>query len=180
MQRSIKRNKEMTLFALSYRERVALGGLAAHTEDAKVFCRANALLWLDDGESAEEVAERLRVSRQTVYNWAIRFQRRGEFDISARVADGPRRGRPRTAHGIIDPLIEEALDQNPEDFGYNSTIWTAPLLAHYLLEECGIEVSCDSVSLAIRRLRIRWKRPRHHLALCPDTWRQAKGGLNTG
>lgn len=35
----------MTLFALSYRERVALGGLAAHTEDAKVFCRANALLW---------------------------------------------------------------------------------------------------------------------------------------
>jgi hypothetical protein len=68
----------MTLFALSYRERVALGGLAAHTEDAKVFCRANALLWLDDGESAEEVAERLRVSRQTVYNWAIRFQRRGE------------------------------------------------------------------------------------------------------
>jgi transposase len=170
----------MTLFALSYRERVALGGLAAHTEDAKVFCRANALLWLDDGESAEEVAERLRVSRQTVYNWAIRFQRRGEFDISARVADGPRRGRPRTAHGIIDPLIEEALDQNPEDFGYNSTIWTAPLLAHYLLEECGIEVSCDSVSLAIRRLRIRWKRPRHHLALCPDTWRQAKGGLNTG
>ena len=170
----------MTLFALSYRERVALGGLAAHTEDAKVFCRANALLWLDDGESAEEVAERLRVSRQTVYNWAIRFQRRGEFDISARVADGPRRGRPRTAHGIIDPLIEEALDQNPEDFGYNSTIWTAPLLAHYLLQACGIEVSCDSVSLAIRRLRIRWKRPRHHLTLCPDTWRQAKGGLSTG
>jgi transposase len=170
----------MTLFALSYRERVALGGLAAHTEDAKVFCRANALLWLDDGESAEEVAERLRVSRQTVYNWAIRFQRRGEFDISARVADGPRRGRPRTAHGIIDPLIEEALDQNPEDFGYNSTIWTAPLLAHYLLEECGIEVSCDSVSLAIRRLRIRWKRPRHHLSLRPEAWRQAKGGLSTG
>lgn len=170
----------MTLFTLSYREGVALGGLAAHTEDAKVFCRANALLWLDGGESAEEVAERLRVSRQTVYNWAIRFQRRGELDIFARIADGPRRGRPRTVHGIIDPLIEEALDRNPEDFGYNSTIWTAPLLAQYLLEECGIEVSCDSVSLAIRRLRIRWKRPRHHLTLCPDTWRQAKGGLNTG
>jgi hypothetical protein len=33
------------------------------------------------------------------------------------------------------------------------------------------------VSLAIRRLRIRWKRPRHHLTLCPDTWRQAKGGF---
>ena len=170
----------MTFFALSYRERVALEGLAAHTGDANEFCRANALLWLDNGESAEEVAERLGVSRQTVYNWAIRFQRRSELDISARVVDGPRNGRPRTAHGIIDPSIEEALDQNPEDLGYNSTIWTASLLAQYLRDEYEIEVSCDSVSLAIRRLGIRWKRPRHHLALCPATWQQAKGGLNTG
>src|SRR2546430_12453782 len=170
----------MTLFALNYRERVALEELAVHAEDGNVFWRANALLWLDAGESAEEVAERLRVSRQAVYNWTIRFQRRGELDISARVADGPRSGRPRTAHGIIDPLIEELLDRNPEDFGYNSTIWTASLLAHYQLEECGIEVSCDSVSLAIQRLRIRWKRPRHHLTLCPATWQQAKGGLKIG
>jgi len=32
------------------------------------------------------------------------------------------------------------------------------------------------VRLAIQRLRIRWKRPRHTLALRPATWRQAKGG----
>jgi hypothetical protein len=50
------------------------------------------------------------------------------------------RGHSSPVEGIIDPLIEELLDQNPEDFGYNSTIWTASLLAHYLLEECGIEV----------------------------------------
>lgn len=170
----------MTLFALSYRERIALEELASHTEDASQFCRANALLWLDDGDSALEVAERLRVSRQTVYNWALRFQLRNDLDINARVADGERNGRPPTAKGIIDPLIEKILDESPEDFGYNSTIWTAPLLVRYLLDKHEIEVSSDSVSLAIKRLKLRWKRPRHHLALSPDTWKQSKGGLNTG
>jgi transposase len=97
-----------------------------------------------------------------------------------RVADGERSGRPRTAHGIIDPLLEEVLDQDPTAYGYNSTLWTAPLLAQYLWDECKIKVSRDRVSLALQRLRVRWKRPRHHLVLRPDTWRQAKGGLNTG
>ena len=33
--------------------------------------RAQALLWLDDGaDSSQAVADRLHVSRQTVYNWA--------------------------------------------------------------------------------------------------------------
>lgn len=170
----------MTLFALSYRERIALEELASHTEDANQFCRANALLWLDEGDSALEVAERLRVSRQTVYNWAFRFQQRNDLDINSRVADGERSGRPKTAKGIIDPLIEKILNENPEDYGYNSTIWTAPLLVQYLLDKHEIEVSSDSVSLAIKRLKLRWKRPRHHLALRPDTWKQSKGGLNTG
>ena len=170
----------MALFVLSYRERVALEGLVAQTEDAEVFCRAGALLWLDGGESAQEVAERLQVSRQTVYSWARRFQICSDLDIHVRVADGERSGRPRTAHGIIDPLLEEVLDQDPTAYGYNSTLWTAPLLAQYLLDECKIKVSRDSVSLALQRLRVRWKRPRHHLVLRPDTWRQAKGGLNTG
>ena len=59
----------MTLFALNYRERVALEELAVHTEDANVFCRANALLWLDAGESAEEVAERLRAGSYPEIFW---------------------------------------------------------------------------------------------------------------
>jgi transposase len=65
---------------------------------------------------------------------------------------------------------------NPRKLGYRSTVWTAALLATYLRDKHQIAVSADSVSLAIARLRIRWKRPRHNLALRPETWRQAKGG----
>jgi transposase len=172
--------KEMTAFALSIRERAALEEIAANTKNAQEHYRANALLWLDDGESVQEIAERLRVSRQTVYNWAIRFQMYSNLDITPRLLDGERSGRPRTAQGIIDPLIGQVIDQDPREFGYKSTVWTALLLKEYLLSFHQIEVSRPSVSLALERLRIRWKRPRHQLARRPHSWRQAKGGSNVG
>ena len=90
--------------------------------------------------------------------------------------DAPRSGRPPTALGIIDPLIEAVIEADPRDYGYRATVWTAPLLQRYLAEAHGIETSRKSVSRAIARLGIRWKRPRHRLGLRPDTWCQAKGG----
>jgi len=134
------------------------------------------LLWLPEGEAVQEVAQPLGVTRQTVYNWATRFQQRSTLDLAERLADGPRSGRPPTALGIIDPLVLEVIDSDPRDWGYAATVWTAPLLQRYLREVHDLDVSRPSVSLAIDRLDIAWKRPRHRLAQRPDTWRQAKGG----
>ena len=161
---------------LTDRLRGELEALVARTPLAKERCRALALLWLAEGHSAGEVAGLLRVSRQSVYNWADRFERREDLDLRARLLDAPRSGRPPTASGVIDPLIAEVIDKDPREFGYRSTNWTAALLVRYLERAHGIEVSRRSVGLAIDRLGIRWKRPRHELALRPETWRQSKGG----
>lgn len=166
----------MTCFALDQKERRALEDLSLHTDDAHILRRTLALLWLDEGEEVQEVATYLHVSRQSVYNWVTRFQIRDDFPLCSRVADGARSGRPCSACGIIDPLIEEVIEQDPRERGYRATVWTAGLLEQYLWEEHQIDVSRRSVSLAIARLRFRWKRPRHHLARRPTTWRQAKGG----
>lgn len=163
-------------FSLSREERAQLQTLVAHTHDARQALRACALLWLDDGESASEVARRLGVTRQTVYNWAGRLELHDESEVAARLSDAPRCGRPCTATGIIDPLIDAVIERDPRELDYRSTVWTASLLVAYLRDEHGLAVSDDSVRLAIARLSIRWKRPRHRLALRPATWRQAKGG----
>jgi transposase len=170
----------MASVMLSTRQRTELETFMLHTPSAKERCRAQAVLWLDEGETADQVAELLHVSRQTVYNWAERYLQRQGLDISSRLADAPRPGRPPTALGIIDPLIAEVIDTDPRNLGYHSTVWTAPLLGEYLKQVHGIEVSRKSISLAIARLRFRWKRPRHHLAQRSETWRQAKGGSNAG
>jgi transposase len=166
----------MTSIILSDRLRGELEDLVTHTPLAKERIRAQALLWLADGDSVEQVADLLRVSRQTVYNWVERFQQRAGLALRARLLDAPRPGRPPTALGIIDPLIEAVIDQDPRTLGYHSTVWTAALLQRHLKRAHGMEVSRKSVSLAIARLGLRWKRPRHQLALRPETWRQSKGG----
>lgn len=166
----------MALFQLQPPERRVLSRIAGSVLTAKELTRAQALLWLDAGETVEEVAQRLRVSRQTVYNWFTRFRQRPDQDPPARLQDAPRAGRPPTALGIIDPLLGEVLDTDPRDYGYRHTVWTAALLQHYLQKAHGIIVCRRSIGLAIARLGIRWKRPRHVLGQRPDTWRQAKGG----
>ncbi len=169
----------MTLITLSYREYKTLENLVAHTKNATYLRRAQALLWLDAGECVPDIAARLRVSRRTIYNWVRRFRGPPALDLLARLSEGPRSGRPRTARGIIDPLITEVIDQDPRELGYRATVWTAPLLTHYLAERHHLQVSRQSVSLAIARLGLRWQRPRHDLGRRAVTWRQAKGGSNT-
>jgi transposase len=166
----------MARFSLSDRQRGELEIIASHTPLAKERCRAQALLWVAAGSDVVEVAELLHVSRQTVYNWLSRFQERAELDLRARLLDAPRLGRPRAASGTIDALVATVIDGDPRQLGYHATVWTAPLLSQYLRDRHGIEVSERTVSRAIDRLSMRWKRPRHVLALRSKTWRQSKGG----
>lgn len=165
----------MTPFALTPRERFQLQELVAYTSRARLLRRAQALLWLAAGESPAAVADRLGVARQSLYNWADRFRDRRGGDLEERLADGPRSGRPRTAHGVIDPLLQEALAGEPRAWGYRAATWTAGLLQQFLADHHGVVVCHQSVRAALERLRFRWKRPRHRLARRPATWRQAKG-----
>jgi len=169
----------MMSLTLTCRQRVKLQDLMDHTPWAKHRCRAQAVLWLAEGKPAEEVAELLHVTRQTVYNWINRFQE-GPDDLETRLADAPRSGRPRAGGGELDVLIAAVIDQDPHEFGYNSTGWTASLLMHYLQDYHQLEVSRKTIGRVIEGLELRWKRPRHELALRPDTWRQSKGGSNVG
>ena len=170
----------MNSFVLTVKERSALFAVIQSTQEVRVLCRAQALLWLESGDSVEEIAERLGVTRQTIYHWVNVFQQRAGWSMVSRLADAPRSGRPRTALGIIDPLLDAVIDDAPQAWGYRATTWTAPLLVTYLGEVHDLEVSVPSIRLALQRLRVHWKRPRHALGLRPATWRQAKGGSNTG
>ena len=166
----------MTEFKLKRKEHRAMLDLIAQTTDARILRRTYALLWLDDGESVADIAERLSVSPRSVYNWLNRFRERTDFPLEERLSDAERSGRPVTVQGIIDPLIDAVIDMDPRALGYRSTVWTVPLLAQYLADQHELNVSAPSVRLALARLELHWKRPRHRLALRPEAWRQAKGG----
>lgn len=163
-------------FALSTSEREQLQELVPHAPSGRECCRAQALLWIDDGEPVEFVAARLGVRRQTLYNWVRRFQQRSDLPVEQRLRDEPRAGRPPLADGIVDALLVEVIDKDPRTYGYHATLWTARLLRYHLHTVHQVDVSRKTVSRALARLGLRWKRPRYVLAQRSETWRQAKGG----
>jgi transposase len=150
--------------------------VAHPTHDPRQLHRAQALLWLHEGDTVEEVATRLCVTPRTVFRWLSRFHERQALALPDRLADGPRRGRPKTVSGIIATRLSEVIDGAPRQLGYQSTVWTAPLLRQYLRDVHHRQASRRSVGLAMARLGMAWKRPRYALARRAPTWRQAKGG----
>ncbi len=170
----------MTVINLSGRDYRRVSEIAKLTYDVRVLKRAQALLWLSDGDSAYEVADRLLAAPRTIYRWVERFEARGDLPLVDRLADGPRSGRPDTVAQQLDPLIEQLLDEGPENHGYAATVWTAPLLCQHVKNVHHLDASQRSVSRALERLELSWKRPRHCLARRSLTWRQAKGGSSVG
>jgi len=141
----------MLFFSLTSQERQSLEEFIAQTVLSNEARRAQALLWLDAGESPQAVATRLHASRQTVYNWASRFKRRGPHDIRMRLADGKRSGRPATVASRIDPILAKILDRSPRQFGCEADEWTIALLSRYLGEVYGLAVNRASISGALQR-----------------------------
>jgi transposase len=164
------------LIKLTSKQRIELDYLLAHHTNSRLYQRALALFLLDEGQSVEEVAASLRVSRQSVYNWVFRFKQRKSLSVVERLADAQRSGRPVSAKDIVDPFIDAVIDSDPRDYGYNSTVWTAELLRYYISQQHQQEVSLRSINYALERLGISWKRPRHTLSRRDPHWRQAKGG----
>lgn len=166
----------MTIEQLSAKDRRALDALLASSADGQVLRRAIALKQWDEGLEITRIAAMLQVNRRSIHNWLARLSNDENVSLAQRLSDGPRSGRPSHIKGVIDPLIDCVIDASPMTYGYQATAWTASLLRTYLAEQHGIQASLQSVRLAVRRVRVKWKRPRYTLSLRPKTWRQAKGG----
>lgn len=168
----------MVALQLTARDRDALAESARHSTDARVTRRALALLDLDAGEPPTRVAERYRVSRSTVYEWAARW---GDADRprSDRLRDADRSGRPPDTRDAVGAALADLMPTAPIDHGYRHPAWTTPLLLAHLKRQ-GVEASDTTVRRALHALGYRWKRPRFLLSRRAEHWRQAKGGSRGG
>ena len=168
----------MATLRLTARDRDTLGETARRSTDARETRRALALLDLDAGESPTRVAERYRVSRSTVYEWAARW---GNTDRprADRLRDAARSGRPPDTRDAVGAALAELMPTAPTGHGYRHPAWTTPLLLAHLRRQ-GVEASDATVRRALHALGYRWKRPRFVLSRRADQWRQSKGGSSGG
>src|SRR5438045_3296851 len=102
----------MAAVQLTARDREVLADLARSSRDARETRRALALLDLDAGEPPARVAERYRVSRSTVYEWAARWQNT-DRPRDDRLRDADRSGRPPATRDAVAEALAGLMPTAP-------------------------------------------------------------------
>jgi transposase len=128
-----------------------------------------AVLELDRGRSATDIAAMLGVTRQSVHNWSAAFDREPDPSV---LSDEGRSGRPPVLAEQVGGLLPSLKGRSPQDLGYPHTDWTVPLLRQELEQGLGPMPSDETVRRRLRRLGYVWKRPRY--VLDPDPEREKK------
>src|SRR5437867_13317620 len=81
----------MSELKLTRWQRLQLQRQLKHSQDARVYRRALAILDYARGEPISAIAQRLGVTRQSVYNWIASY---AEAPAPDSLVDGQRSGRP--------------------------------------------------------------------------------------
>lgn len=139
-----------------------------HDKRPEVVQRSMAIRLLHLGNKPEEVAQMQAVSKPTVYGWFHRWQSGG---VEA-LANLPKSGRPLKADDEYSRALEEVIEKEPSEVGYDFQIWTVERLSAHLEKVTGIALSESRLRALIQRKGYRYRRPKYDLGHLQD--KQAK------
>jgi hypothetical protein len=129
--------------------------------------RCQILLASAERQPTTTIARDLRCTDQTVRNTLHAFHQRGLAVLQ------PLSSRPHTTAAIFPPggceALRALLPQSPRTFGKPTSRWTLALAAEVSFAE-GLTprlVSDEAMRVALRRLRVSWKRAKHWIT-SPD------------
>jgi transposase len=126
--------------------------------------RAMGLRLLHEGHTPKEVAEIISVSQPTVYDWHHRWHQKGLEGLANR----PKSGRPRKADHSYVELLKEVIEQDPQELGYNFTIWTADRLRLHLEVASGKLLGSTQFRALLKENNFVYRRPKHDLTDLQD------------
>src|SRR3954465_9838022 len=124
----------MSRLKLTYWQRRRLRQRLQTPSDSRTYRRTLAVLELDRGRSAADIAAMLGVTRQSIHNWAAAFLRDPDPAV---LHDGDHTGRPPPLAEPAEAFLPSLLSQSPQDLGYPHTDWTVPLLRQELEQGLG-------------------------------------------
>lgn len=108
------------------------------------------------GESPEDVARIFNFNRHCIYRWLRQYDAYGYKGLESAMPPG---AKPLVSEAMDRWLKERVLTQTPVDFGYDTHLWTSPILAGLLKKEFGVEVSGDAVALHLKAMGLTYQKP---------------------
>ena len=105
------------------------------------------LLLQNDGKTYEEIANFIGCGYRTVAYWCVH----GDPDNLDSLRDKREQGNYRKATEEYIELLQNVVEKNPSEFGYEFGRWTGERLSTYLLEQTGIKLSSKQISRILQK-----------------------------
>lgn len=106
--------------------------------------------------SPELIADVFGISRSSVYEWLRRYHEQGEEALDSGAAPG---AEPLISAEMDRWLRQAVLESTPVEYGYDTRLWSCPILVELLQRRYGIWVSEATVALHLHRLGLSPQRP---------------------
>jgi transposase len=124
--------------------------------ELRLIKRMHALLSLIEGKTIAEVAELLKLSLQTVYNYITAFiLKRLESLVYRRPS-----GRPRKLTKTQRQTLAELIDRGPEEAGYDCGCWNTVMIQDLISTRFGVEYNPHYVAELLKAMGFSWQRGR--------------------
>ncbi len=118
--------------------------------------RKRGVMAVQNGESPEDVARILGVSRVTVYNWLALYRGGGWDALDARKRGGR---KPKLDAKAMKWLYEAITRKTPDQYRFPFVLWTSKLVKELIEEHLGVSLSKASVCRLLKQLGLSAQRP---------------------
>jgi len=138
----------MKRYEITLMDSCGIEELLKSKKEYKTAVRLVSILPLSKGESSRKAQELLLLSHNQILIWAKRFN---QFGIEG-LRDKPKPGRkPKIRAEQLSQLKRVVLEVSPEEYGYNTAVWAAPMLVKVIEKEFGIHYSDDAVYFLLKK-----------------------------
>lgn len=137
------------------------------TRDARVWVRCRVVLLVAQGLRIAAAARLVGLHAAAAWRIVARFRAHGE----AALVDGRSENGRRKVDADVRGGIAAILEHRPPAYGFPRPTWTLELLTRVVAQVLHVVLSVGHVWNVLRRMRVRWGRPRPVVA-CP--WKAAR------
>jgi transposase len=134
---------------------LALRRQAQKDKEPRVVLRVQGILMSLAGHTTGEIADHLRVHRSTVPLWIDQWNRYGPEGL----LEGYRSGRPAGLSPAERERLCDLLDSGPVAYGWETGIWTSPLVCQVIEAEFGPRYHPGHVRKLLQQLGYSVQRP---------------------
>jgi transposase len=130
---------------------MAIKGRRATYEERVSACEA-----LEKGVPADEIAEVLKVSRSSIFDWQKTYRAHGADALRTKKTRGP---KSKLSDSQLSQLYRLIVGNDPRQLSFGLALWTRGMIRELIFRQFGVRLSLVSVGTVLANLGLSPQRP---------------------